>query len=340
MDQRTDTSQNPRIAVLWRGNPDAPTEPVSYEARLAPVIAALNARGFAAEGVVWFDERAGEIEAHLARLGGVLVWINPLQGGRDRAIVDATLRRIASAGVWVSTHPDVTALMGTKEVLYTTRDLGWGADTDLYETEAAFEARFWRHLHAGARVLKPLRGNDGQGVMKVTAGGDGFVVQHAGDDRVERLARDAIAAHVRATLARGPVIDQPFNDNAVAGMLRAYVSQNRVVGFAEQRPRQEGAHAFAMNAAKAMHEADAPAFAGLREALEQDWIPGMQRLLDLPTAHLPALWDADFLYRAGTDTRHRFVLCEINVSCVSPFPERAPDAIANAVKRSISHAGG
>ncbi|MFM9863592.1 MAG: hypothetical protein ACKVRO_08290, partial [Micropepsaceae bacterium] len=126
----TTPTHKPRIAVLWRGNPDAPHAPASHEARLKPVIDALNVAGLEPHGIVWFDDRAQELEAELAAMHGVLVWINPLQGGRDRTVVDATLRRIAAEGVWVSTHPDVTALMGTKEVLYTSRELGWGADTD------------------------------------------------------------------------------------------------------------------------------------------------------------------------------------------------------------------
>jgi hypothetical protein len=338
MDERlTSSSKQMRIAVLWRGNPDAPATPAPHEARLAPVIDALASAGFAAEGVVWFDERAGEIERHLAAMQGVLVWINPLAAGRDRAIVDAALRRIATAGVWVSTHPDVTLAMGTKEVLYTTRDLGWGSSTDLYDSEDAFERRFWPRLEqGGARVLKPLRGNDGQGVMKVAPDGTGLIVQHAGDDRIERLARNELTAHVRTVLRAGAVIDQAFNDNTAAGMVRCYLSQGAVVGFAEQAPRRAGEGAFAMNSAKTMHDRDAPAFADLRQAMETDWVPAMQRILDLPTERLPALWDADFFYRAQSDARGRFVLCEINVSCVSPFPDGAPDAIAEAARRRLA----
>jgi hypothetical protein len=44
------------------------------------------------------------------------------------------------------------------------------------------------------------------------------------------------------------------------------------------------------------------------------------------------LWDADFLYgprtASGDDT---YVLCEINVSSVIPFPEQAPAAVARLV---------
>jgi hypothetical protein len=339
MDNRrpaSNTNKPARIAVLWRGDPAAAHTPTSYEARLRPVIGALNAAGFAAEGVVWFDDAAETLSTRLADAAGVLVWINPLANGRDRSIVDAVLRRIAAAGVWVSTHPDVTARMGTKEVLYATRDLGWGSDTDLYKDERTFDTGFWPRIDRGAtRVLKPLRGNDGQGVLKVSGRSADLVVQHANDDGIERLTRNELAARIRNLLARGPVIDQAFNDNAAAGMLRCYLSQDRVIGFAEQQPRRDGASAFAMNSAKAMHAADSPAFADLRRSMEADWVPAMQRILDLPTERLPAIWDADFLYRAPGDPRSRFVLCEINVSCVSPFPEAAPAAIAEAVKRCV-----
>ena len=57
-----------------------------------------------------------------------------------------------------------------------------------------------------------------------------------------------------------------------------------------------------------------------------------QRLLDIGTERLPVLWDCDFLFgpkrESGEDT---YVLCEINVSSVAPFPESAPPYIAQAV---------
>ena len=337
----TEPTQNSRlrIAVLWRGDPNAPDLPAPHEARLRPVIDALHAVGFAAHGVIWFDEQASAIEAQLADCAGVLVWINPLASGRDRSIVDGVLRRVASAGVWVSTHPDVTALMGTKQVLFTTREVGWSSSTDLYDDLGDFEARFWSRLALGhTRVLKPLRGNDGQGVMKVAMSGRGIDIQHAGDDRIERVDRDELASRVREALSRVPLIDQAFNDNIAAGMVRCYLSQGHVIGFAEQQPRQVGVNAIGMKSAKTMHLCSAPDFADLRHAMETDWVPAMQKLLRLSTERLPVLWDADFFYRAPGEakSRSRFVLCEINVSCVSPFPEAAPAAIASAVKRCLA----
>ena len=96
-----------------------------------------------------------------------------------------------------------------------------------------------------------------------------------------------------------------------------------------------------MKSSKTMHGADAPAFQDLRQSMERDWTPGLQRLLGLGTHDLPALWDADFLYRAPNDVAaSRFVLCEINVSSVSPFPEAAAPAIAATVSGTLKQRSG
>jgi hypothetical protein len=74
-----------------------------------------------------------------------------------------------------------------------------------------------------------------------------------------------------------------------------------------------------------------PQFQSLKRQLELKWVPAMQRLLDIETAQLPVLWDCDFLLGprndAGEDT---YVLCEINVSSVSPFPDAAVEPLARA----------
>ena len=58
--------------------------------------------------------------------------------------------------------------LGTKEVLYRTRDLGWATDTDLCPDAADFRARFSAALvKDGIRALKQARGDGGNGVWKV-----------------------------------------------------------------------------------------------------------------------------------------------------------------------------
>jgi hypothetical protein len=70
--------------------------------------------------------------------------------------------------------------------------------------------------------------------------------------------------------------------------------------------------------------------------MEIEWVPAMQTLLDIPTASLPALWDADFLYGPKTsDGRDTYVLCEINVSSVAPYPDSAAPKVAEAALTGV-----
>ena len=88
-----------------------------------------------------------------------------------------------------------------------------------------------------------------------------------------------------------------------------------------------------------MHGADYPELQRLRRQLETEWIPGLQQLLEIPSQQLPAIWDADFLFgpknAAGEDS---YVLCEINVSAVLPFPDQALPRIAQATAAAIQSA--
>ena len=82
-----------------------------------------------------------------------------------------------------------------------------------------------------------------------------------------------------------------------------------------------------------------PAFQGLRAKLEQEWVPAAQRLLDIDTGSLPVLWDCDFLLgpksASGEDT---YMLCEINVSSVAPYPESAVPYVVEATLARVGEA--
>ena len=85
-----------------------------------------------------------------------------------------------------------------------------------------------------------------------------------------------------------------------------------------------------------MEYADAPAYQALRTKAETQWVPAMKSLLALHTHSLPVIWDADFLYgprdSSGNDT---YVLCEINISAVWPYPTQASGRMAEATISAI-----
>ena len=62
----------------------------------------------------------------------------------------------------------------------------------------------------------------------------------------------------------------------------------------------------------------------------------MTATLGIDAASLPIIWDADFLYgprtASGEDT---YVLCEINVSAVAPYPDTAAPKVAQIALRAV-----
>src|SRR5262249_21255834 len=161
------TARLGRIAILWRGDEAARRSATADNSRFKAVFAALADVGVNAEPVVYEDNVVDAVRAQLAAVDGVLVWVNPIHEGRNRAILDALLREVAARGVWVSAHPEVIFKMGGKEVLHRARTMSWGSDTAVYRTAKAMRVELPRRLAAGPRVVKRNRGNGGQGVWKV-----------------------------------------------------------------------------------------------------------------------------------------------------------------------------
>ena len=341
------TDQIGRIALLWRGDREARAKAKTTNNRLSPLFEALAAVNVAAEPAVYSDEIVDEIRDQLMRLDGVLVWVDPISEGHDRSKLDPMLRDVAANGVWVSAHPDVIHKMGTKEVLFRTRHLGWGTETYLYRTLDELSGELPLRLASGPRVLKQNRGNGGIGTWKVElaargtskVGLDTIVrVLHARRGSVEEDLRlgDLISRCERYFAGDGRMIDQPFQARLQDGMIRCYMVRDEVAGFGHQlikalMPSPRGIEP-AEPGPRIMYGADEPAFQALKAKMESEWTPAMMRLLNIDPVTLPVIWDADFLYGPKTESgEDTYVLCEINVSAVFPFPQQAIAKIAQAV---------
>ena len=136
----------------------------------------------------------------------------------------------------------------------------------------------------------------------------------------------------------GRMIDQAYQSRLPEGMIRCYLVHDKVGGFGLQAinalyPAPAGAPAQAapQPTPRLYHPPTLPQFQALKRQLEEGWVPALQALLDIKAEQLPVLWDCDYLLglmnESGADT---YVLCEINVSSVSPFPESALPLVAQA----------
>ncbi|WP_244485483.1 Cj0069 family protein [Bradyrhizobium tropiciagri] len=328
-----------RVAILWRGDEEARRNAAPETSRFKDVFAALADIGVDAEPVVYEDDVRDAVSAQLATFDGVLVWVNPIHEGRNRANLDALLREVAACGVWVSAHPDVILKMGTKEVLHRTRTMSWGCGTALYQTAAAMRAELPSRLAAGPRVIKRNRGNGGQGVWKVellTNQGTRSIVRvlDATKDASEDVALDDFLDRCIEYFEDGSVIDQPFQARLSEGVVRCYMAGDRCAGFGHHKVKAlvEAPAACAEAGPRLYTSKSDPRFQRLRRLMEDEWTPQLMSLLDIPRGDLPMIWDADFMLGSpGADGSDSYVLGEINVSSVFPMPDEAPAEIARRV---------
>lgn len=337
-----------RVALVWRGDPQA-RPPAPEETRLRSVFEVLAQRGIDAVPVIYDDVIVEAVRERLTAFDGVLVWVDPITDGRDRSLFDPMLRDVAARGVFVSAHPDVILKMGTKEVLYRTRDMGWGTDTRLYATFAQLHDELPKVLAEGQpRVLKQYRGNGGNGVWKVEAAeprSPGVLptrlrVRHARRGSIEEEL--SIAEFLERCEAyfdgAGRMIDQAYQPRLVDGMVRCYLVLDRVAGFGEQLinalfPAPPGAppSEAPQPGPRLYYPPTRDDLQLLKRKLESEWVPQLCRELAIDREQLPVIWDADFLYGPNTESgEDTYVLCEINVSSVLPFPDSALEPLADA----------
>ena len=355
-----------RVAILYPGDAEARRTATATNNRFAPLFSALAASQIAAEPAVYHDDFCHIVRDQLMQVDGVLVWVNPIEGGRDRSMLDAMLRQVAEAGVFVSAHPDIILKLGTKEVLYQTRALGWGSDTYLYRSMNQLMQELPVRLATGkARVLKQYRGHSGIGVWKVSlppptvevgASPSPAVPQRDAIVRVrhaqrgsseEELLLEAFFRRCEPYFAgAGRMIDQEYQERLAEGMIRCYLVYDKVVGFGHQAvnalfPAPLGAlpSEAPQPGPRLYYPPSQPDFQAVKHQLEQHWLFALQQLLDIPTERLPILWDCDFLLGPkeddGSDT---YVLCEINVSSVAPYPDSAVPHIVDAIRARVQAA--
>ncbi|HYY35415.1 MAG TPA: Cj0069 family protein, partial [Candidatus Binatia bacterium] len=322
-----------RIAILYPGDYEGRRNATAENNRFAELFRAFIAKGIHAEPAVYRDDFCEEVREQLMQLDGVLVWVNPIQDGRTRSILDSMLREVAAAGIFVSAHPDIILKLGTKEALYRTRNLGWGCDTHLYESMEEMRYQLPLRLADGkARVLKQYRGNGGLGIWKVQLPMNAITgierrvnalprpetlvrVRHAkrGCGEEEITLGEFFARCEQYFVANGRMVDQEYQERLSEGMIRCYLVHDRVAGFGHQAinalfpaPPDAPPTESPQPEHRLYHPPTKPEFQALKHKLEHEWLPVVQQLLEIDTDNLPILWDCDFLLgpkeKNGEDT--------------------------------------
>ncbi|MFO1269417.1 MAG: Cj0069 family protein [Rubrivivax sp.] len=195
------------------------------------------------------------------------------------------------------------------------------------------------------------RGHSGIGVWRVETVG---ATEAMGGDPLQRTAEAAPCAarleeeivDMPALLQRmatyfepaqgGHMIDQAWQPRLAEGMVRAYLVEDRVTGFGLQAVN--ALHPTDMQPGPRLyHGPDLSQAQLLKQQLESAWIEQLRQRVGLPREQLPLLWDCDFMLGdSAAGAAQRYVLCEINVSSVSPFPPSSIAPLVEAVKARLA----
>jgi hypothetical protein len=133
----------------------------------------------------------------------------------------------------------------------------------------------------------------------------------------------------------GHMVDQAWQPRLAEGMVRAYLVEDRVTGFGHQavnalHPTQQ------QTGPRLYHASDRAEFQGLKQRLETGWIEQLRLQVGLAREQLPLLWDCDFMLgESAPGDEQAYVLCEVNVSSVSPFPPSSIAPLVDAVKARL-----
>ena len=331
------------IAIVVYGEPDSGRNALTEE-KYRSLGNELVASGFKVDSVLYHGSVAESLRTELKKYQAILVWVNPIEQGNDRSQLDALLKQVASSGVLVSAHPDTILKLGTKGILYETRNEEFGGETRLYRSGEEFRKNFHPRGQNNTSIIKQYRGNGGQGVFRVSVDDkdkNHFRVTEASNGAQESLysITEFYSTFQKFFDNGGMIIEQGWNPNIINGMVRCYLSMNKVAGFGYQEinalyPFKN--FIFKKPSRRYYFSEDCGLFADLRSVMENKWVGRLQEITGVVTERLPVIWDVDFFINEvnESDIGKKYSLCEINTSSVSPFPESAiPYIVENVSKR-------
>ncbi len=294
-----------------------------------PMIEALRENGWKAEAVYYresdFDSLLEQIpdqyDSYVSR-------INPgnIPGGEERYF--ELLGKLCQVGVVGMPVPEAMVAFGAKDALVKLRDMEIVPDdTYVYYNTDHFEKLFPSALSTGVRVLKQNRGSTGSGIWRVELV-DKRLLESGQPVCVDALVRctEALDNHVEEfSLGKfmelcdqylvgdgGMIVDMPYLPRIVEGEVRILFVGETPIFVVHKKPAEGGFSATLFSGAQYTY--DDP----------QEWrhlvdmfLGCMPKIKQSLGGHeTPLIWTADFMLDTNPDGSDKYVLGEINCSCV------------------------
>jgi len=239
------------------------------------------------------------------------------------------LKALGNSGVEIHTHPDVMINLDFKDILAKLKGTKLGDDeTYFYHTYTDFVRKFPADLDVhGIRVLKTNYGSTGEGVYLVSKKDDGsiFSVEAVNNDKyyydninefLEKFEVKFEEESENAAYFKGKTgfVGCRYLERIAEGEIRVLLVNDKAISVVHKKP-QEG-------------EFSATLFSGAKYKYESPEDPKWKDVVDLTKKGLkdiktflngqnyPLLWTMDYILDYNEDGTDKYVLSEINCSCV------------------------
>jgi len=321
-----------------------------------PILNAIKEKGWGCEVVYFrdewkdtiFDYAKDKFDAYISR-------INPGNLPNGEKIYFDTLRKLSENGLIGMAHPDVMINFGAKDALVklATTDLVT-EDTYAYYDIETFKTTFPKSLSFGERVLKQNRGSTGEGIWRVQIAdeidykpGDEIPIDtklkctEAVDNHVEyQKLGDFMTFCEKYIIGEdGMLVDMRFMPRIKEGEIRILMVGDTPIFVVHKKPADTEDAFSATLFSGAKYTYDSPE--KWKDLIEMfnDSLPMISDKLG--GYNVPLIWTADFMLDWDENKNDKYVLGEINCSCVGftshldqGIQEKVADEIIKRVKNN------
>lgn len=299
-----------------------------YRKDTMPMVNELKKRGWNAEVIFFEVGKKDEIYEYVKNnADGYVSRINPGNLKEENEYFEV-LRKLCADGIVGMPHPDAMIGYGAKDALTKLNDTELVPDdTYAYYDIKKFKQTFPKTLSKGQRVLKQNRGSTGEGIWRVQLengkydGGNlapntKIRCTEAKDNHTEIRELGEFMDFCEQYIIgdNGMLVDMTFLPRIVEGEIRLLMLYDKPVNVVHKKPAEGGDNFSATLFSGAKYRYDDPS---LWKELVNSFLSQLPQVRQkLGNYDLPLIWTADFILDTDDKGKDKYVLGEINCSCV------------------------
>ena len=240
------------------------------------------------------------------------------------------LKALGNSGIDIHTHPDVMINLDFKDILAKLKGTSLGDDeTYFYHTFTEFARKFPSDLDKhGIRVLKTNYGSTGEGVYLVSKKDDNsiFSVEAVNNKKYyyddineflhnfESKFEETTSEYAAYFHGKTGFVGCRYLERISEGEIRVLLVNNKPISVVHKKPQEGEFSATLFSGAKYKYES--PSEAKWKDVIDLT-INGLKDIKPyLNGKNYPLLWTMDYIMDYNKDGSDKYILSEINCSCV------------------------